>query len=141
MAMADDYSTRLQDILIGINEGKIVEKEQNGPFTYCSTFRPIDGFINWKENTDTILRWFYVFGAPLGTGLKFILKNKTYSITKISRINSFAPAVGIAGSVVYKVGGSIWVKTGDTAVSIDGITLNDEVVDLKKVFNIGQRLQ
>lgn len=140
LAMADDLKRVLPQLLSGIIAGKIEGKEQNGPFTYCATFRPIDGMVRWEESTDMILRRFYVFGPPLGTGLRFVFKEKEYSITKLSRIEGFANAVGVPGSVVYKVGKSVWVKTGDSAVSIDELYSEGEIVDTSKVFIIGQRL-
>lgn len=139
IAMAQDLEIKLPQLLLDIYEGKVMGKEQKGPFTYCATFRPIDGFISWKESTDTILRRFYVFGPPLGTGLKFRFKGNTYSITKISRIEGFASAIGIPGSIVYRKGDSIWVKTGDTAVSIDEVMLDNNIVNAKETFIIGQR--
>lgn len=139
-AMAEDYCGNLVQILCEIGNGKLSGKEQDGPFTYCAKFRPVDGIVNWAECTETILRRFYVFGPPLGTGLKFSFRDKIYSITRISNIKGFAPAVGIPGSIIYREGNSIWVKTGDTAVSIDEIMLENKVVDVAEVFMIGQRL-
>ncbi len=141
IAMAKDLEMKLPQLLLDIYAGKVVGKEQKGPFTYCATFRPIDGFVNWNESTDTILRRFYVFGPPLGTGLRFNFKGNTYTITKISRIVGFASAIGVPGSIVYRKCDSIWVKTGDTAVSVDEVTLNDDIIDMKESFIIGQRFE
>lgn len=139
VAMAYDFRNKLAKLLEDIHVGNIESKKQIGPFTYCSTFRPIDGYINWEETTDLILRRFYVFGPPLGSGLKFLFKSNEYIVTRISRIEGFAAAIGIPGSVVYKTGRSVWVKTGDSAISIDEVTKNNEVIDLSKEFMIGQR--
>ena len=139
LAMAEDLKRVLPQLLIDIITGKVVSREQKGPFTYCATFKPKDGIVNWSESTDTLFRRFYVFGPPLGTGLKFILKDQEYSITKLSRIEGFASVVGVPGSIVYRVGNSIWVKTGDTAISIDELYSEGELVDMS-TFMIGQRL-
>ena len=140
IAMAQDLEIRLPQLLLDIYEGRVMGKEQKGPFTYCATFRPIDGIVNWNETTDTILRRFYVFGPPLGTGLRFTFKEKEYSITKLSRIDGFAEAIGVPGSIVYRMGESIWVKTGDSAISIDELYSDGEKIDMMKSFIIGQRL-
>lgn len=140
LAMDNDFKKILPQLLLDIYDGKITERNQNGPYTYCTTFRPIDGVINWSESTDRILRRFYVFGPPLGTGLKFVFKGKEYSITKLSRIQGFAKSIGVPGSIVYGARESIWVKTGDTAISIDEIFSDGQKVDISRSFIIGQRL-
>lgn len=138
-AMAEDLKMNLANILEGIHDRSISAKEQVGSYTYCATFRPIDGFIDWTDSSDTILRKFFVFGPPLGTGLKFTFKGQTYAITQISKIADFAPTIGVPGSVIYKWNNSIWIKTGDTAVAIEEILLDNTPVDLSKTFIIGQR--
>lgn len=112
-----------------------------GEFVYCSKFRPIDGNISsWQYTTDEIIRRHYVFAPPLGTGLKFTFKGKTYEIHALSKVDEFAESKGIPGGVVYIYDGSLWVKTQDTAVSLDCITCEGEEVDCQKEFIIGQRL-
>lgn len=140
-AMQNDLSVHLSEILHDIYYGKLAGAKQEGDFVYCTSFRPCDGFVDWKDTTDTILRKFFVFGPPLGTGLKFLFKGKEYQITSISRVDSFAPSVGIPGSIVYHVGNSLWVKTGDTAVSLDEIKFENTVVDIDSIFMIGQRFE
>lgn len=140
-AMQSDFSSHLPEILRGIYNGELAETKQEGEFVYCSSFRPRDGFVNWKDTTDTILRKFYVFGPPLGTGLKFSFKGREFNIKSLSRVDSFASSVGIPGSIVYRVGNSIWVKTGDTAVSLDMIAADNDVVDVNSLFMIGQRFE
>ncbi|MCQ2129992.1 MAG: hypothetical protein MJY94_01205 [Bacteroidales bacterium] len=140
-AIQKDFSSHLPEILYGIQNGEIVGTKQEGDFVYCASFRPRDGYVDWKDTTDTILRKYYVFGPPLGTGLKFIFRGKEYLISRISRVYSFAPSVGIPGSIVFRMGKSLWVKTGDTAVSLDEIKSENEVVDIDSVFMIGQRFE
>lgn len=140
-AMSENYRTSLPRVLRQFHAGEIVPVHNPGcDFVYCPTFRPVDGIVDWSESSDAILRRFFVFAPPLGTGLKFSFKGREYSISKISSIPRFAPAVSIPGSIVYKQGGSMWVKTGDTAVSVDGLTCEEEDVDIPSTFIIGQRL-
>lgn len=110
-------------------------------FVYCSKFHPEDGDIStWQFSTDEILRRHYVFGPPLGTGLRFLNKGKVYDIVALSRVENFAASKGIPGGVVYFNNGSMWVKTLDTAISIDGLMCQGEDVNMLKEFMIGQRL-
>jgi len=116
-------------------------KLNNGPFVYCNKFRPIDGDISdWKYTTDELIRRHYVFAPPLGTGLKFASKGKIYEIQALSAIDNFAKSTGIPGGVVYFHGQSVWVKTTDTAISLDRITYNGKIIDCRQAFIIGQRL-
>lgn len=115
--------------------------KNKGFFVYCSKFRPIDGDISsWHYTTDEIIRRHYVFAPPLGTGLKFCAKGKIYEIHSLSVIESFAQAKGVAGGVVYVNGNSLWVKTLDTAISLDEIRCGGAIVNCKEEFVIGQRL-
>jgi methionyl-tRNA formyltransferase len=109
-------------------------------FVYCSKFRPVDGVItDWNQTTEMLLRRFYVFAPPLGTGLKFQFKGRVYDIMKLSAVKGFATSVGIPGGVVYKQGGSVWIKTKDTAISLDEIMCDGQMVSAEQ-FIIGQRL-
>lgn len=140
--MAKDLESKLPQILTNAicNPTNYIPY-QSQEFVYCAKFRPMDGEIDWRKTTDEILRWFYVFGPPLGTGLKFTFKNKDYFVTKISRIDRFAISKGIPGSIVYITHGNVWIKTGDSAISIEELR-NDknEMVDISKTFIIGQRI-
>lgn len=110
-------------------------------FVYCSKFHPEDGDIStWQFTTEEILRRHYVFGPPLGTGLKFQNKGKVYDIVALSKVENFADSKGIPGGVVYFNNGSMWIKTLDTAISIDGLKCHGEDVNMHKDFMIGQRL-
>lgn len=110
-------------------------------FVYCSKFHPEDGDISsWQFTTDEILRRHYVFGPPLGTGLKFKNKGKVYDIVALSKVKNFADSKGIPGGVVYFSNGSMWIKTLDTAIAIDGLKCQGEDVNMIKEFMIGQRL-
>ena len=108
-------------------------------FVYCSKLKKEDSFIfDWNIPTDTLLRKFYFFAPPIGTGLKFIYKGIEYNITRVSPIPDFAKSIGVPGSIVYKNGDSLWIKTKDTAISIDEIQYNNNKVNNN--FKIGFRL-
>jgi len=141
IAMYNDYSIKIPSILYDIFNEKIITKSQNNQhFVYCTKFLPIDGIVDWNESTDTILRRFYVFAPPLGTGLKFSFKGNEYYILKISSIPGFASSKGVPGSIVYKDNHSIWIKTGDTAISVEKIMSDGLELDIPKTFIIGQRI-
>ena len=56
----------------------------------------------------------------------------------MSPIPDFAKSIGVPGSIVYKNGDSLWIKTKDTAISIDEIQYNNNKVNNN--FKIGFRL-
>ena len=140
-AINNDIKLNLASVLLKINNDEISCESQLGKeFIYTTVLRPTDGIIkDWNITTDEIVRKLYVFAKPLGTGLKFTFKEKMYAIEKVSRIKYFIESIGIPGSVVYMKNNSLWVKTKDTAISLDRITFKGERVNVKKTFMIGQR--
>lgn len=141
-AMNEDFNSNVTQVIRKILSGELKAKVQdvNEGFTYCVKFRPSDGVIsNWNIPTDEILRRFFVFAPPLGTGLKFHYKEKEYEIRALSRIKGFVNSIGVPGSVVYKYDGSLWVKTADTAVSLDVIAVDGQIIDIDSEFRIRQR--
>ncbi len=137
---------------IALNAGIVLSKiykEQLKPvsqsasdFIYCSRLRPSDGIIkNWDENTEWFIRRHYVFGKPLGTGLKFNYKSSFFTIGGITNVPGFLPSAGASGAIVYINGNSLWIKTKNTAVSLSNITTeNGEEINVKDFFKIGVRL-
>lgn len=71
------------------------QTHENNDFVYCIRFKPSDGIIDWTDSTDIILRKFYVFGPPLGSGLKFTYNNKNLYIKELSKINGFSNSIGV----------------------------------------------
>jgi len=142
IAIDQDIRSNLPKILSDINDGFLPRRSQKGKkFVYCSKIRPDDGVIkDWNISTETLIRKLYIFGRPLGSGLKFIFKEKIYEIAKMSRIDLFDESIGIPGAIVNIVGKSCWIKTADTAIAIDQLLLNGEVIDIKLYFKIGNRL-
>lgn len=142
MIMNADLQEKLPSVLKSIKKKPSKFAMPNeGEFVYCAKFRPSDGVIsNWNVSTNTLIRKFYVFAPPLGTGLKFGFKGKEYEIKALSRIQGFAKSEGVPGSIVYMQNGSMWVKTADTAISLDIIESEGQEIDVYKKFIIGQRL-
>jgi len=140
-AINNDIKANLASVLVKINKNEITPKSQSGEeFIYTIVLRPSDGTLKeWNVTTDQIIRKLYIFAKPLGTGLKFEFKGKTYFIEKVSRIENFVKSVGISGSVLYFKNNSVWIKTADTAISLDKITFEGKEVNVKKTFIIGQR--
>lgn len=140
-AMRKDYLNNISSILEGIISGRIVAKTVDVvPYVYCIRFRPSDGIINWTEKSDVLMRRFYVFAPPLGSGLKFFFNGKIFSITNMKIADSFAVSYGVPGGVVYIDDLGIWVKTGDTAVILQELQVDGNPVDMYSIFKIGQRL-
>lgn len=141
-AMDEDFQRNLCRVIRStIDNPERYAKKNDGDFVYCSKFRPSDGDVSgWQFTTDELIRRQYVFSPPLGTGLKFTAKGRTYEIRKMSKIEGFAESRGVAGGVVYIKENSLWVKTLDTAISLDTLVCEGDVVDCNTHFVIGQRL-
>ena len=143
LSMDNDIRLNLLDILSNIlNKQKKGVSQIGEEFVYASKLKPEDGIIkDWNIKTDDIFNRFVVFSKPLGTGLKFNHNNKIFEITAISTIKGFAHSMGFFGAVVMKTdNGAIWVKTADTAISIDEIYYEDKPLIPSLVFKIGDRL-
>lgn len=142
VAMDADLKEHICNVIRDVYKSPDEYSSKNkGQFVYCNKFRPIDGDISsWQYTTDEIVRRYYVFAPPLGTGLKFSTKGKVYEIHEVSKIEGFAESKGISGSVVYFNNNSMWIKTLDTAISIDRLLCDGTEVNMKKEFMIGQRL-
>lgn len=141
-AMEADLKANISDIIkrVIVNPNAYIN-EALIDYVYCSKFRPIDGMMSsWNVTTEEIIRKLYVFGPPLGTGLKFIFKNRIYEIRGVSRIPLFAQSKGIPGGIIYMSNGSLWVKTLDTAISIDDLYCEGNKVNPHEHFIIGQRI-
>lgn len=141
-AINKDIINNIEKILLKIYNKYLSPVSQNGlPFMYCTKLRPSMGLIdNWNVSTDLLLRKMYVFGLPLGTGLKFNNKGVEYCIEKISRIKNFAPSIGVPGGILLINNNSMWVKTSDTAVSIDRILVEGKEINPNERFKIGNIL-
>lgn len=142
IAMQKDLNRVLPTVLcnIAMNPEAYLCLEKS-KFVYCLKFRPSDGIIhNWNVTTEELLRRFYVFSPPLGTGLKFVFKGVMYEVSRLSVIKDFAKSKGIPGGVVNKDKGSVWIKTKDTAISLDEIKCGGEIIPINSLFIIGQRI-
>jgi len=62
-------------------------------------------------------------------------------ISKISIIPKYKVSKGFPGAVVLKnADGSVWVKTKDTAISIEELIIDGETIKPSNLFKIGERL-
>jgi methionyl-tRNA formyltransferase len=127
---------------------RVIDREINGVsqhnefFIYASKLYPDDGILtHWDYTTDEIINRNMIFSKPLGTGLKIIYKDSLIEICKISTIPKYKTSKGFPGAIVLKnLNGSIWVKTKDTAISIDEIFHNGQLTLPATIFKIGERL-
>lgn len=142
-AMKKDMIDKLPQII-----AKILNKEisgvsqENEDFIYASQLFPEDGIIsNWNQSTDDIINKNIIFARPLGTGLKMKYNNNLMEISKLSIIPNFKVSRGFPGAVVMKnKNGSVWIKTADTAISIDELIINNTIVAPSTIFKIGERI-
>jgi methionyl-tRNA formyltransferase len=141
-AIEQDISQNIGKVLLAIYHNQLPPVSQTGSrFTYCSKLRPSDGIIrDWNQETILFIRKQYVFGKPLGTGLKFLFKDKLYEIGQMSIIEDYLPSIGVPGGIIYIRDNAIWIKTKDTAVEAHEITAAGQPVDVNQVFKIGMRL-
>lgn len=142
-AIERDIQLKVPALIKQIVMRQLAPKPQDDScFQYGIRLRPSDGIIlDWNITSDRVMRMNYVFGRPLGTGLKFQFRERTYCIEHIGIVSNYMPSMGVPGSVVYHGGEEIWVKTGDTAVRLTKISLDGCLVDLNKEFKTGFRLQ
>ncbi len=142
-AINTNIAIQLPDVLNSILNGTIKGVDQtNAKFIYTSKLVPEDGIItNWNHKTEDIINRNIIFSRPLGTGLKMIYQNNIYEITRISLIPNYMKSKGFPGAVVLKnSNGSVWIKTKDTAISIDELLLDGKMVFPSDIFKIGERL-
>jgi methionyl-tRNA formyltransferase len=137
-----DIARNINDHLFKIANAELPAVSQAGsPFIYCVKLRRSDGIIvDWNVSSSLLVRKSYVFGKPLGTGLGFRYHDTYYEIEKVSLIREFVTSVGVPGSIVNIRDNRLWVKTGDTAVELSGILVNQQPVEPGKIFKIGMRL-
>jgi len=142
-AMNKDMETVLPGIIDKVLEGSMQGvNQENEDFIYTSKLIPEDGILtDWNYTTEEIIQRNIIFSRPLGTGLKMIYQGETIEISKMSTIPKYKISKGLIGAVVLKnADGSVWVKTKDTAISIDELIIDDKKISPATVFKIGQRL-
>jgi methionyl-tRNA formyltransferase len=116
--------------------------QENESFIYASKLYPTDGILShWDYTTEEIINRNIIFSKPLGTGLKIKYKDFLIEICKMSTISKYKTSNGFPGAIVLKnPNGSVWVKTKDTAVSIDEIFHEGQLILPSTLFKIGERL-
>lgn len=135
--VCDKIKGLVEDILLD----KLKPQSQEGePYIYTTPLRKEDGKIKWTDTSDYIYNLYRVFGAPYGSGIYFSYKDKVYEATKISKVPNIIQYIGACGGVVNVKNHSIWVKTGDTLISIDEIKKDDQLFAPSSIFKIGNRL-
>jgi methionyl-tRNA formyltransferase len=129
----------VDNVINGVLKGVNQDKEH---FLYASKLFPEDGIIdNWNVNTEDIMNKKIIFSRPLGTGLKMLHNEKLYEISKLNVIPMFIKSKGFPGAVLLKTAeGFVWIKTRDTAVSIEELIVDGAQILPSKIFKIGERL-
>lgn len=142
----DKLCNQLENILIGIIDGSLqpVEQKEND-IVYNCKLNPDDGIVwDWDKPSRYFIGLWQIFSyPPYGTGMKVLIHDKLYYVTKITQESEIAVSMGIHGAVVNMYeDGSVLIKTQDTAVRIY------EFMDMEmkrmlpcKLLKIGQRLQ
>jgi methionyl-tRNA formyltransferase len=142
-AINNDIRENLPDVIENVINGSLKGvNQENECFLYASKLQPEDGIIdNWNVDTDEIINKRIIFSRPLGTGLKMRYCNKLFEISKLNTIPKFIKSKGFPGAVILKTSdGFVWVKTKDTAVSIEELIVDGELILPSKIFKIGERL-
>lgn len=142
-AISENMKVNLPQVIEDVLDKKIIGISQDKEeFIYASKLYPEDGILShWNYSTEEIINRHMVFARPLGSGLKMIYKTQEVEISRISVVPGFKISNGFPGAVVLKnPDGSIWVKTKDTAVSIDEIYVDGQLVFPETLFKIGERI-
>ena len=142
-AINTDLKNNLPLLVDKILNGNIKGTNQDDKeFIYASKLKPEDGILkHWNYTTQEILNRNIIFSKPLGTGLMLKYKNQLLEINKLSIIPKYKISKGISGAVVLKTNsGSVWIKTKDTAISIDEIIVDNKIVIPSNLLKVGDRL-
>jgi methionyl-tRNA formyltransferase len=142
-AINKDIIAALPKVIDAVIAGELVAiSQENEQFVYASKLVPEDGIlVHWNFNTDDILNRYKIFARPLGTGLKMQYQGRLVEIGKIKPIKNFKNSKGFPGAVVLTTSeGSVWVKTKDTALSLEALIVDGESVLPTSIFKIGERL-
>lgn len=142
-AINDDLNNTLPSVIENVINGNIkAVSQENESFIYASKLIPEDGILNdWNYNTEDIVNRNIIFSRPLGTGLKIKHESKIIEISKLSTIPNYKVSKGFPGAVVLKnIDGSVWIKTADTAISVEELIIDGETVKPSNLFKIGERL-
>lgn len=142
-AINTDLKNNLPLLVDKIFSGKIKGINQDDEeFIYASKLKPEDGILeHWNYTTEEIINRNIIFSKPLGTGLKIKYKNDLLEIHKLSSIPKYKVSKGFSGAIVLKTNsGSVWIKTKDTAISIDELIFENKIVKPANLFKIGCRL-
>jgi methionyl-tRNA formyltransferase len=142
-AINKDIKEKLPEIFERVLKGEITGSSQEGSeFIYASKLIPEDGILeHWNFRSEEIMNRNIIFSRPLGTGLKMKYKEQLIEISKLSTIPMYKKSTGFAGAIVLKTkSGSVWVKTKDTAISIDELIVDGMAVVPGVLFKIGERL-
>lgn len=109
---------------------------------YACPLTPEDGIIaDWNRPTQDFIGLNMVFARPLGTGFKLKYNDTLYEINQLSVIPGFMTSKGVPGAVVLITAeGAVWIKTADTAIAIESLTLDGQEILPSTLFKIGQRL-
>ena len=137
--MEQNLAHKVEDIL----QRKIHPQSQEGAsFIYACPLVPEDGIItDWNKPTQDFIGRNMVFARPLGTGFKLKYNDTLYEINKLSMIPGFMPSKGVPGAVVLITSeGAVWIKTADTALAIESLSLDGQEILPSALFKIGQRL-
>ncbi len=142
-AMKTDMELHLSCQISNVLQGKIQPQSQQGAsFIYACPLIPEDGIItNWNLPSQDFISKNIVFARPLGTGFKLKYNDALYEINQLSVVSGFLASKGVPGAVVLITNsGAVWIKTADTAIEIQSLTLDGQIILPSEIFKIGQRL-
>ncbi|MDA0740619.1 MAG: formyltransferase family protein [Bacteroidetes bacterium] len=109
-----------------------VQSLENMNSLRCYPRLPEDGKIDWKQNSQQIIRLINASGKPY-SGAFFIFNDKKYSVFDVKELDS-PPFLAVPGQITNINENSIEVATLDGKVLLSNIFIDDTIVKIKEVF-------
>lgn len=139
--LEQSLSQNLESVLCEICSGANTGTLQHGKYVYTPSFRREDGKISFGEYTSReLFDLFRVLGAPYGSGLYFLYKGDRYEFMDMEIDSDFMEYRGIPGAICYKNKGRVWVKTKDSAIILNTLKKEEDIIKAEALFQIGVRI-
>lgn len=134
------FSKSIKEVFLRIASGKLPAIEQDHSLaTYVGKRLPADGYINWEKSTWQIFNLIRAVVPPYTQGAFTYYKGKKVHIAK-AELYKCPDYIGNPGQVVAKLNGSVLVKTGDGALLINRIIIDEIAYDAVSYFKtVGAR--
>lgn len=118
-------------------------KQPSEGFAYCNRFtRAMGNLESFQDSSNYYVNLWRCMARPLGTGVWFNFKGNSYAVDKVEPGKNYGVIDyrGIPGKVINISEDKLWVKTGDNAVVLSGISLDGKKIDVYDSFKNGNQL-